>query len=105
MLEGADGDHPVEWAERLRRDILPVQEMRFEAVTPARLSLLGGERQSDTVATALADGLQHRSPAAANIEDSGAWPAVQRIEYKAMLFRLRLLESLGEVSVVQRTRD
>jgi hypothetical protein len=63
-----------------------------EAVAPAGLGLRGRKRHPDTLSPALADEVQQRPPAAAEVEHPAAGPDADLLGDVLVLSPLRLLE-------------
>src|SRR2546429_695808 len=74
--------------------------MDVETVPPTGSHLLGGQRDTHPVAPVVADEVQQRPPAAAEIEHPAARPDADLLGHVLMLAPLGLLEAQREVTVV-----
>lgn len=100
VLEGAEAGDAVEGPEALAGDGPRVVKTDVEAVAATGLGLRGREGDADAVGGSLADEVEERTPATAEVEDPPARLDPDLLADVLVLPPLGLLEGQGEVAVV-----
>ena len=100
MLEGAEAGDRVEAAEAVAVDPAGVRDPRVQPVALARLRLRRRQGHPHPLGLALADEVEQRTPAAADVEHAPAGPDPDRLGDVLVLAPLSLLEGQREVAVV-----